>query len=197
MPKKKEALPPVEEEEDKKLVTEQTEEEDKKLITSEEIEDEDDDFEEDFDEDEDDEDLEVALEKIFGRKKEGLKMARIYREVEVQPSNPTTVPPMADNPVGNVPGEGKYVSMEAFDDRCGKLEEGVRMIGKEVSRMRKSMEGAGEVKDPAMSPGPDAPRTMPERLEGRKTIVGNQPMKETLDIKKSVKEFLRTQGGMM
>ena len=156
------------------------------------------DDEEDIDFEPDEEDIKEYLNKLFEKKTEGLTMVRVFREVEIQTPNPVPTPPMADNPKGNVPGEDKYVEKAYFEERMGRVEEGIRKVGDEVSKMRK--EGAGETRGTDEPAGPEAPRPMDigaEKLSKRQTIIGGGIHKERFDVKNAVKEFLKSQGGVM
>ena len=152
--------------------------------------------------DEEDEDIEEFLENLFETKKEGAKMVRVFREVEIQPSSPTgqAEVPAVTTPKGESPAT---IYRQEFEERMGRVEEGVRRVGKEVAKLGKRMdEGFGGTRGetPELPAGPEAPRALEipkaEKLSERKSIVSNSPMKETFDVRNSVKEFLKTQGGM-
>jgi hypothetical protein len=142
-------------------------------------------------------------------------MAKIFREAEIQPSNPTgqdAAPAGKTVPFGASPVE----PYRALEERMGKVEKTCEGISKSVSKMEKRLrdkfgdeeededeeedmeEGAGETRDPTVA-GPEAPRALQakEKLSKRKSIVGGTAQKESFDPRNAVKAFLKTTGGAM
>ena len=146
-------------------------------------------------------------------------MARIYRLIEeVIPSNPTGQDmPIGENPVGDVPGEGRFATKEELGDvkkAVGEVGKKVEALSGDVKKMKEAFEGkkgdedeeeeengkegAGEVREPALS-GSEEPRafkaeTMSEALSHRKSVIGTMPTQKT-NVRNAVKEYLNLSVG--
>jgi len=141
---------------------------------------------EEIEEDEEEEESEEE-EKLKERKKEKTsKGIRIYREIDLaQPGrNPVETPKLGANPVGNVPGEGKYVEKAVYDEGMRKIERRVRRLEEAVGLDRQpDIAGAEEPFDMMAE-------RIRESLSRRKTVLTGGVSKEGIDIKSAVKAYL-------
>jgi TolA-binding protein len=126
-------------------------------------------------------------EKLKERKKEKTsKGIRIYREIDLaQPGrNPVKTPELGANPVGNVPGEGKYVEKAVYDEGMRKIE----------GRIRRLEEAVGLDRQPDIAGAEEPFDMMAERiresLSKRKTVLTGGVSREGFDIKSAVKAYL-------